>query len=140
MTVTGCIGPGENAGQHPTGRDSTASAPSTSSSSTSASSTAVPSPVDTSSAYLPSPIPELPDPAAPTGPLERLTGVVGEGTERGCTLLHLGQGEAVLLVGGGPRLVPGAQVVVEGHRSPQLATTCQQGSPFVVARVVDPAP
>jgi hypothetical protein len=38
------------------------------------------------------------------------------------------------LLVGGPRdvLKPGARVTVTGHSQPDLMTTCQQGTPFVV--------
>ncbi len=127
MIVTGCTGPGENPGQHSSTSTPATSTPPTATATSSTSS---------GTPYLPSPIPELPDPAAPTGDLEQLSGVITEGAEPGCTLLQLGRGEAVLLLGAVPRLAPGTQAVVEGHHRPHQATTCQQGRPFVVTRVV----
>jgi hypothetical protein len=53
---------------------------------------------------------------------------VRPGVEPGCLLL---QGYLLL---GGPRelLRDGAQVKVTGRVQPDLVTTCQQGTPFVV--------
>ncbi|MFU8852152.1 hypothetical protein ACNAW0_14390 [Micromonospora sp. SL1-18] len=74
------------------------------------------------------------DPTAPTGPAPTspgaatLTGTVQAGVEPNCLLL-----DGNLLVGG-PRdvLKAGARVTVTGHPQPDLMTTCQQGTPFVV--------
>ncbi|MFU8870642.1 hypothetical protein [Micromonospora sp. SL4-19] len=84
----------------------------------------------------PSPDPSLTptDPVSPTkgGPsgagTTTLTGTVQAGVEPNCLLL-----DGNLLVGG-PRdvLKPGARVAVTGHSQPDLMTTCQQGTPFVV--------
>lgn len=95
-----------------------------------------------SSTYLPSPEPELTVPARPGGQVERISGVVGEGVESGCRLLTpdgtagATTGRALLLLSTDERLTPGARVTVEGHRSEDTATTCQQGLPFTVTRVV----
>lgn len=99
--------------------------------------------------YLPGPPPELTVPARPLGPLERITGVVGEGVEHGCRLLtptpepgsspspaEGGTTGSILLLSSDARIVPGARVTVEGHRSQGVATTCQQGVPFTVTRVI----
>ncbi len=77
------------------------------------------------------------DPTAPTGPMPTspgsttLTGTVQAGVEPNCLLL-----DGNLLVGG-PRdvLKAGARVTVTGHPQPDLMTTCQQGTPFVVEAV-----
>lgn len=83
----------------------------------------------------PSSVPSDPTPTGKGGPSvppparDTLTGVVEAGVEPGCLLLG-----GKLLVGG-PRdvLEPGTRVVVTGHLQPGLMTTCQQGTPFVVA-------
>ncbi|MGR6317245.1 hypothetical protein Q2K19_06750 [Micromonospora soli] len=76
-----------------------------------------------------------PTPAKPGGPSKppgpgaaTLTGTVQAGVEPNCLLL-----DGNLLVGG-PRdvLTPGARVTVTGHPQPDMMTTCQQGTPFVV--------
>ncbi|MEV0156203.1 hypothetical protein AB0H57_21085 [Micromonospora sp. NPDC050686] len=68
-------------------------------------------------------------PSLPPGPgAHTLTGTVAAGVEPNCLLL-----DGYLLVGG-PRdvLRPGAKVTVEGRVQPDMMTTCQQGTPFVV--------
>ena len=89
--------------------------------------------------------PSPPDPLSPSPPVARsrpprtpgpsrsgevrtLTGTVAAGVEPNCVLL-----DTFLLVGG-PRdvLRPGARVTVTGRVQPDLMTTCQQGTPFVV--------
>ncbi|MEU3453915.1 hypothetical protein ABZ671_09965 [Micromonospora sp. NPDC006766] len=89
------------------------------------------------SASSPNPSATPSDPTAPTGPASAspgtttLTGTVQAGVEPSCLLL-----DGNLLVGG-PReaLKPGARVTVTGHAQPDLMTTCQQGTPFVVEAV-----
>lgn len=97
-----------------------------------------------SSTYLPTPEPELTLPATRLGRLERLSGVVGSGVEQGCRLLTPDQGgRALVLLVEDPRVVDGTRVTVEGYRSdgPQgIVTTCQQGVPFTVTRVVQVGP
>ena len=57
-----------------------------------------------------------------------LTGTVTAGVEAGCVLL-----DRYLLVGGPRELLrAGATVTVTGRVQPDLMTTCQQGTPFVV--------
>ncbi|MET8119164.1 hypothetical protein [Micromonospora sp. NPDC005189] len=58
-----------------------------------------------------------------------LTGTVQSGVEPNCVLL-----DGYLLLGG-PRdvLTPGARVEVTGRVEPDMMTTCQQGTPFVVS-------
>ncbi|SCG42228.1 hypothetical protein [Micromonospora inositola] len=69
--------------------------------------------------------PTKPPPAGDTV----LTGTIQAGVEPNCLLL-----DGNLLVGG-PRdvLKPGAKVTVTGRSQPGMMTTCQQGTPFVVA-------
>jgi hypothetical protein len=57
-----------------------------------------------------------------------LTGTVTAGVEHNCLLLG-----GYLLIGADPAVVrAGAQVTVTGRVVPDLVTTCQQGTPFVV--------
>lgn len=98
------------------------------------------SPTSTSP-YLPSPEPELTVPATRLGRLERLTGVVGRGVEHGCLMLTpRGGGQALQLLVEDKRVVEGAGVTVEGYRVTGMASTCQQGVPFSVTKVVDIRP
>ncbi|WP_406037943.1 hypothetical protein OG799_24350 [Micromonospora sp. NBC_00898] len=68
--------------------------------------------------------PTKPPPAGDTV----LTGTIQAGVEPNCLLL-----DGNLLIGG-PRdvLKPGARVTVTGRSQPNMMTTCQQGTPFVV--------
>ncbi|WBB64973.1 hypothetical protein [Micromonospora sp. WMMD812] len=68
-----------------------------------------------------------PTPSPPAGG-RSLTGIVTSGVEPGCLLL-----DGYLLIGG-PRdvLAVGARVTVSGRVVPDMMTTCQQGTPFVV--------
>jgi hypothetical protein len=86
----------------------------------------------------PGPGPTSNDPANPLdprpsrgGPSTSLTGTVEAGVEPNCFLL-----DGNLLVGA-PRgaLKAGARVTVTGHPQPDMVTTCQQGTPFVVESV-----
>lgn len=89
--------------------------------------------------YLPFPEPELTVPGTRLGRLERLTGIVGRGVEPGCRLLTPANGGRALLLLGqvdDQRLVDGARVTVEGYRRQNVATTCQQGEPFTVLRLI----
>jgi hypothetical protein len=53
--------------------------------------------------------------------------------EAGCTLL-ISQGAQYLLLGGDPAVLrAGQRVIVRGKAEPGVATTCQQGVPFIVA-------
>jgi hypothetical protein len=67
--------------------------------------------------------------AAPGG--ATITGTVTSGVEPGCLLL----GEYLLV--GGPRdmIRSGAKLTVTGRVQPDLMTTCQQGTPFLVDSV-----
>ncbi|BCL15680.1 hypothetical protein [Micromonospora sagamiensis] len=60
-----------------------------------------------------------------------ITGTVTSGVEPGCLLL----GEYLLV--GGPRdmIKSGAKLTVTGRVQPDLMTTCQQGTPFLVDSV-----
>jgi hypothetical protein len=79
----------------------------------------------------PTPVPTGKRPATTT----TVTGVVAAGAESGCLLLDTGS-ETLLLVGVRPEDAPeGARVRVTGGRDPLLATTCQQGVPFLVQQV-----
>lgn len=62
-----------------------------------------------------------------------LTGVVGAG-EEGCLTLSTG-GATWLLVGEVAAVEAGDRVTVRGSPAPDLATRCQQGTPFVVETV-----
>lgn len=64
-----------------------------------------------------------------TADLRTLTGIVTAGVEHRCLLL-----EGYLLVGGDREVIrAGAHLTVTGRIVPDLVTTCQQGTPFVVA-------
>ncbi|MHB1472357.1 MAG: hypothetical protein ACYCV4_01810 [Dermatophilaceae bacterium] len=92
-------------------------------------------------------------PSTPTGPPEDLTvspastggkhstvrvrGTVSDGVEPGCTLLT-SKGAVYLLIWRHGTLVTGQEVEVEGTVQPDLITTCQQGTPLVVERVLSP--
>ncbi|MGK5444860.1 hypothetical protein ACSNN7_23955 [Micromonospora sp. URMC 105] len=68
-------------------------------------------------------------PSLPPGPgANTITGTVEAGVEPGCLLV----GGYQLI--GGPRdvLAVGAKVTVTGQAKPDMMTTCQQGTPFVV--------
>lgn len=88
--------------------------------------------------YLPSPEPELTLPATRLGKLERVSGVVGTGVERGCRMLSPDNGgPALVLLVEDHRVAPGSHITVEGYRAESTMTTCQQGVPFTVLRVSD---
>ncbi len=61
--------------------------------------------------------------------MRTLTGTVTAGVEHGCLLL----GEFLLVGGDRTMIQAGAYVTVTGRVVPDLITTCQQGTPFVVA-------
>jgi hypothetical protein len=79
----------------------------------------------------PTPTPSPAGPSKPAGGAATLTGTVTAGVEPNCFLL-----DGNLLVGA-PRgaLRAGARVTVTGHPQPNLMTTCQQGTPFMVESV-----
>ncbi|MFG3703827.1 hypothetical protein ACGF7U_03690 [Micromonospora sp. NPDC047670] len=86
-------------------------------------------PVDPTGPALPPPTKR---PGGPTRPPSAggttLTGTVTPGVEPNCLLI-----DNYLLIGG-PRdvLKAGAKVTVTGRAQPDMFTTCQQGTPFVV--------
>jgi hypothetical protein len=97
--------------------------------------TATPDPTITTT-----PAPETPDPTLPgksTGAAQTLTGVVSAGVESGCWMLTVTQGQRGTweLVGPTTDLADGDRVTVRGRPAPDLATRCQQGTPFVVEAV-----
>ncbi|CAA9269235.1 MAG: FIG00814497: hypothetical protein [uncultured Corynebacteriales bacterium] len=74
---------------------------------------------------------EYPDDLPVSGRRRTLTGVVQPGVERGSLLLG-----GYLLVGGPRELLAGGRAVrVTGRPQPNLLTTAQQGTPFVVESV-----
>jgi len=81
-------------------------------------------------------------PALPGGPdagTQTITGTVVAGVEPGCLVLDAG-GTSYLLVFSGDRArvaapKAGAKVTVVGTPSPDMVTTCQQGTPLVVSEV-----
>lgn len=94
----------------------------------------------------PSPSPSLPSPEPPVPPvpstppvgtgLTTLTGEVTEGVEAGCMLLRTSSGD-YLLLGETDELRYGQTATVRGRAQPDLATICQQGTPFQVTEVLD---
>jgi hypothetical protein len=74
-------------------------------------------------------------PSGKPGARMQLTGTVSPGVEGGCHLLTSG-GTTYQLVGGGGEVVDGRQVKVLGAVRRDLMTTCQEGVPFVVERVL----
>jgi hypothetical protein len=79
---------------------------------------------------------------APTGPSRRGTsirvrGTVSDGVEQGCRLLT-SNGVVYLLIWRGGNLDSGREIEVQGTVQPHLMTTCQQGTPLVVERVISP--
>jgi hypothetical protein len=69
---------------------------------------------------------------------ETITGTVSAGVESGCLILQGSQSQH-LLVFDDPGLRAeakiGATITVTGRAEPALATTCQQGVPFIVTAV-----
>ncbi|MGC5018498.1 hypothetical protein [Micromonospora sp. DT47] len=102
--------------------------------------TTSPEPVDPTASAPPAPTVAPPTALPPTGrPPSRpsrppgpgattITGTVQPGVEPNCLLI-----DGYQLIGG-PRdvLAPGARVTVTGRPQPDMMTTCQQGTPFVV--------
>lgn len=81
--------------------------------------------------------PALP-PGTPRPPVKETTvvGDVVEGVEAGCYVLRVAGGKELLLIGGNiQRLRAAGRVRVTGRAEPGLATTCQQGVPFIVSDV-----
>jgi hypothetical protein len=99
-----------------------------------------PSDVDPLPTYRPSPRPKgslsLPAGTAKPGSALTLTltGTVTGGVEGGCLLL-----DGYLLLNPNPRVVrEGARITVTGEVRQDMATTCQQGTPFMI-RTAEPA-
>ncbi|MET0929308.1 MAG: hypothetical protein ABWX74_07305 [Aeromicrobium sp.] len=92
--------------------------------------------VNTTPATEPAPTdPTLP--GKPAGGAQTLTGVVSDGVESGCLMLTTTSGQRGLwqLVGSTADVRAGDRVTVRGSPAPDLATRCQQGTPFVVEAV-----
>jgi len=78
-------------------------------------------------------VPSSITPVPPNANEVTLDGVVQAGVEAGCKLL-LSQGAQYLLLGGDPAVLrEGQRVIVRGQVQAGVATTCQQGVPFIVA-------
>ena len=93
-----------------------------------------------------------PMPTRPTGPTEdrpvpptkagkhstvRMRGTVSDGVESGCTLLT-SNGVVYQLFWREGTPFTGTEIEVEGTLRPDLMTTCQQGTPLVVERILSP--
>jgi len=65
----------------------------------------------------------------------RVRGTVSDGVEPGCTLLT-SKGVVYLLLGAQGTQYSGKEIEVEGTVKPDLMTTCQQGTPLVVHRIL----
>lgn len=78
----------------------------------------------------------VPPPTAAPGP--SITGRVIEGVEAGCLLLRTPSGDYLLIATPAmrDRLQVSATATVRGYADPNMMTTCQQGTPFVVQEVV----
>jgi hypothetical protein len=76
-----------------------------------------------------------PVPSPPAGADRTITGEVVPGVEAGCLLLRT-QRDDYLLIGYHDQLAIGQTATVRGYTHPDLMTTCQQGTPFVVLEVV----
>ena len=74
-------------------------------------------------------------PSGKPGARMRLVGTVSPWVEGGCHLLASG-GTTYQLIGGGGAVVDGQEIEVLGAVQADLVTTCQQGIPFLVERVV----
>ncbi|MEV1142447.1 hypothetical protein [Micromonospora sp. NPDC049799] len=128
MALSACGGQGGGDGTPtptPTGAQPVTSAPSPDPTASEVPSTGPTPPPPT--ALPPSPKPGGPTKPPPVGATE-LTGTVTAGVEPNCVLL-----DNFLLIGG-PRdvLTPGTRVTVSGRVQPDMMTTCQQGTPFLV--------
>jgi hypothetical protein len=67
----------------------------------------------------------------------RVRGTVSDGVEPGCTLLT-SNGVVYLLIWRHGTPVTGPTIEVEGTVQPDLMTTCQQGIPLVVEKILSP--
>lgn len=81
--------------------------------------------------------PLAPVPTAPHGAEMTLTGEVVAGVENGCKLLSTGEGDYLLFGGLSRDLRFGTTVTVRGRLRPDIASICQQGTPFEVTEVLD---
>lgn len=87
-----------------------------------------PSPEAPVTSEYPEDVSASPSSRAPAAPI-RVTGVVTPGVEANCLLL-----EGYLLIGGDPEVLRlGATVTVTGRVDRDVLTTCQQGTPLLVA-------
>jgi|GEM_PF-2560654 len=67
----------------------------------------------------------------------RVKGTVSDGVESGCTLLT-SEGVVYQLLWQEGTPFTGTELEVEGTIQPDLMTTCQQGTPLVVHRILSP--
>lgn len=82
--------------------------------------------------------PGSPGPTQPGAEQQTLTGRVVAGVEPRCLVLETAQGQYLLLGGEEVDALPvGTTVTVRGQARTDLATTCQQGTPFEVSEIVD---
>lgn len=112
-----------------------------------------PTPTPTGSPGTPTPSPSPPGSPTPPGAsppvivppppssdrpgLTTLTGQVFAGVEAGCVLLSTSSGDYLLIGEAASQISMGDNVTVRGQVRADLATTCQQGTPFEVSEVVD---
>lgn len=68
--------------------------------------------------------------------IQTVSGEVYAGVEAGCQLIHTGSADYLLIWRDG-QFRSGETVTVRGYPDSDLATTCQQGTPFIVTEVVD---
>lgn len=88
---------------------------------------------------LPSRPPVSPVPPPPTdkpGQTTTLTGEVYAGVEANCKLLRTGSGDYLLFGEAAESARLGSTVTVRGQIRADMASTCQQGTPFEVSEVV----
>lgn len=97
----------------------------------------LPPPVLPTLPSIPPPVtpPVTPPPTGRTGEVT-LTGEVVDGVEAGCLLLQTTAGEYLLFGEPVEQLSSGATVTVRGTVHPEMASTCQQGTPFEVTEVL----
>jgi hypothetical protein len=81
--------------------------------------------------------PDVPPTTTGTPATVRVTGTVSDGVEPGCTLLT-SDGVVYQLIWRHATPLIRPEMEVEGTLQPDLMTTCQQGTPLVVDRVVSP--
>jgi hypothetical protein len=95
----------------------------------------------------PSPSPSIPSGEPTTDPpggkdtsagTQTLTGTVAAGVEPGCLLLNGSSGSHLLVIKDAKARAAatvGASVTVVGKPQPDMMTTCQQGTPFLVSEI-----